>query len=133
MRPPLSSLDGQRFDVVVIGAGVNGASAAQHASAAGIPCASHDDADAKTRDWFHARAVRLCEFPVDEAVARRTQAHGDSVILGAPNVVRKASHCKRLCATTAKGFGDILTSDYYYPPLLSAVFLLMSRIGQRDR
>src|SRR5215467_15596703 len=35
MRQPLSSLNGKSFAVAVIGAGVNGASAAQHAAAAG--------------------------------------------------------------------------------------------------
>jgi glycerol-3-phosphate dehydrogenase len=35
MREPLSSLDGKSFAVVVVGAGVNGASAAQHIAAAG--------------------------------------------------------------------------------------------------
>lgn len=35
MRPDISELDGQRFDVVIIGGGVNGASAAQHLAAAG--------------------------------------------------------------------------------------------------
>ena len=35
MRQPLASLDGKRFAVAVIGAGVNGASAAQHIAAAG--------------------------------------------------------------------------------------------------
>ena len=31
----LNNLDGQHFDVAIIGAGINGASAAQHISAAG--------------------------------------------------------------------------------------------------
>jgi len=35
MRPSLRDLDGRRFDVAVIGAGINGASAAQHLAAAG--------------------------------------------------------------------------------------------------
>jgi glycerol-3-phosphate dehydrogenase len=35
MRNPLAALDGRAFDVAVIGAGVNGASAAQHLAAAG--------------------------------------------------------------------------------------------------
>ena len=35
MRTPLAELDGRAFDVAVIGAGVNGASAAQHLAAAG--------------------------------------------------------------------------------------------------
>ena len=36
MRPELRELDGEKFDVAVIGAGVNGASAAQHLAAAGF-------------------------------------------------------------------------------------------------
>jgi len=36
MRTPLTELDGAKFDVAVIGAGVNGASAAQHLAAAGF-------------------------------------------------------------------------------------------------
>jgi glycerol-3-phosphate dehydrogenase len=35
MRPSLHGLDGRSFDVIVIGAGINGASAAQHLAAAG--------------------------------------------------------------------------------------------------
>jgi glycerol-3-phosphate dehydrogenase len=35
MRPPIGTLDGKEFEVVIIGAGVNGASASQHLAAAG--------------------------------------------------------------------------------------------------
>ena len=35
MRQPLSTLDGKSFAVAIVGAGVNGASAAQHLAAAG--------------------------------------------------------------------------------------------------
>lgn len=35
IRPPVATIDGQAYDVAVIGAGVNGASAAQHLAAAG--------------------------------------------------------------------------------------------------
>lgn len=45
MRPPLSGLDGRQFDVAIIGAGVNGASAAQHASAAGYAVLLVDKGD----------------------------------------------------------------------------------------
>src|SRR5947209_7521896 len=45
MRPPLSKLDGENFDVAIIGAGVNGASAAQHLSAAGYSVLLVDKGD----------------------------------------------------------------------------------------
>jgi len=44
-RPSLSSLDGSTFDVAVIGAGVNGSSAAQHLAAAGYSVLLIDKAD----------------------------------------------------------------------------------------
>ncbi|MDH3741642.1 MAG: FAD-dependent oxidoreductase, partial [Hyphomicrobiales bacterium] len=41
----LTSLDGQRFDVVIIGAGINGASSAQHLAAAGYSVLLADKGD----------------------------------------------------------------------------------------
>lgn len=96
-----------------------------------IPCASHDDDQRDTRHWYHQHGVRLSEFPVDAETARFSQHLGDPVILGGPNVVRNGSHCNRLGATeaAAQGLCDVLTSDYYYPSMLSAAFLLMQRNG----
>ncbi len=45
MRPPLKTLHGESFDVAIIGAGVNGASAAQHLSAAGYSVLLVDKGD----------------------------------------------------------------------------------------
>ena len=45
MRPPLSTIDARRFDVAVIGAGVNGASAAQHVAGAGYSVLLVDKGD----------------------------------------------------------------------------------------
>lgn len=45
MRPSISTLDGRRFDVVVIGAGVNGASAAQRLAGAGYSTLLVDKGD----------------------------------------------------------------------------------------
>lgn len=45
MRAPLRTLDGERYDIVIIGAGVNGASAAQHLSAAGYSVLLIDKGD----------------------------------------------------------------------------------------
>lgn len=95
----------------------------------GIVCASHDDETVESRDWFNNLDVTISEFPVNEEVARASQALHDPVILGAPNVVRNGSHCNRLDATTAiaRGLCNVLTSDYYYPSMLLSVFLLMER------
>lgn len=50
-------------------------------------------------------------------------------MLGAPNVMRGGSHVKRLAAVEAAAAGlcSVLTSDYYYPALLHAPFLLERR------
>ena len=95
----------------------------------GIPCASHDDDLMDKRTWFHERGVHLSEFPVDRKVAVLSRQLGNPVILGAPNVVRGGSHCMRLDAAEAAALGlcDVLTSDYYYPAMLSAVFLLVQQ------
>jgi len=47
-RKPLSDLDGRRFDVVVIGGGINGAAAAQKAAAAGYSVLIVDKSDFAT-------------------------------------------------------------------------------------
>lgn len=96
-----------------------------------IPCASHDDDSCTTRQRFNQLGVKLSEFPVNREVAELSRRLGNPVILGAPNVVRGGSHCGRLDAmqAAAQGLCDVLTSDYYYPSLLRAVFLLMERNG----
>lgn len=95
----------------------------------GISCASHDDELAITRRWYHEQGVQLSEFPVNMEVAELSRRLGNPIILGGPNVVRGGSHCNRLGASeaAAQGLCDVLTSDYYYPSLLSASFLLMHR------
>jgi alpha-D-ribose 1-methylphosphonate 5-triphosphate diphosphatase len=95
----------------------------------GIVCASHDDETIESRRWYHDLHVDISEFPVNEEVAQASLEMGSPVILGAPNVVRNGSHCDRLNATTAvdQGLCNVLTSDYYYPSMLLAIFLLMQR------
>lgn len=102
---------------------------ARLANEQGVVCASHDDETLESRRWFNDLDVTISEFPVNEEVAKASQALRDPVILGAPNVVRNGSHCNRLDATSAvaQGLCNVLTSDYYYPSMLLAVFLLMQR------
>jgi len=91
-----------------------------------IPCASHDDGSPDARATFQKLGVEISEFPTDAQTASFAIRNDNSVILGAPNVLRGGSHCDRLCATTAirQGLCSVLTSDYYYPSLLQAPFKL---------
>jgi glycerol-3-phosphate dehydrogenase len=45
VRPPFTKLDGENFDLAIVGAGVNGASAAQHLSAVGYSVLLVDEGD----------------------------------------------------------------------------------------
>lgn len=96
---------------------------------AGIPIASHDDASPEMRARFRALGCRISEFPIDHATAADAIAAGDVTVLGAPNVMRGGSHVKRLAAAEAAAAGlcSVLVSDYYYPAMLLAPFLLEER------
>ena len=96
---------------------------------AGIPMASHDDDTIATRDAFRAAGARICEFPVAEEVGAAARTAGDFVAMGAPNVVRGGSHLGWASAATLAeaGICTVLCSDYYYPCLLRAPFILAAR------
>lgn len=96
------------------------------ANRAGVPVASHDDNSPDMRRRMRALGSAICEFPLDEATAREAVDAGEQSILGAPNILRGGSHCGRLSAQPAAGAGlcTVLTSDYYYPSMLHAVFRL---------
>lgn len=96
------------------------------ARAAGIAMASHDDTGPQMRDHFRRLGVRIAEFPMTEETAAGARRAGDSIIFGAPNVVRGGSHlnCPGAAEMVAAGACDILASDYYYPALHLAPFRL---------
>jgi alpha-D-ribose 1-methylphosphonate 5-triphosphate diphosphatase len=99
---------------------------AKHACASGVPLLSHDDASPEQRRWFRALGCRVSEFPTTVETARDAAAGGDSIVLGAPNVMRGMSHLGWIDATTmvAEGLCSVLASDYYYPAPLIAAFKL---------
>jgi alpha-D-ribose 1-methylphosphonate 5-triphosphate diphosphatase len=99
---------------------------AEHARAAGLALASHDDDTEKDRRWYHEHGCAVSEFPRTEEAMRAAQALGNHVIMGAPNVVRGGSHCKAVNAADAiaRGLCNVLASDYYYPALAWAPFRL---------
>ena len=96
---------------------------------AGLPMASHDDDTVAARDHFRALGARICEFPMAETVARAAIAAGDWVAMGSPNVVRGGSHLgwASAAAMAEAGLCRILTSDYFYPALAQAPFVLAGR------
>ncbi|SDX89468.1 alpha-D-ribose 1-methylphosphonate 5-triphosphate diphosphatase [Citreimonas salinaria] len=83
----------------------------------GVTMGSHDDRAAEGRATWRARGARVSEFPETAEAARAARVHGDAIVLGAPNVVRGASHAGNASALdlVADGLCDALASDYHYP------------------
>ena len=99
------------------------------ARAAGLPMASHDDDSIPVRESFRARGARICEFPMAETVGQAAVEAGDFVAMGCPNVVRGGSHLGWASAArlAEAGICTVLTSDYYYPAMMRAAFILADR------
>jgi alpha-D-ribose 1-methylphosphonate 5-triphosphate diphosphatase len=99
------------------------------ARTAGLPMASHDDDSIAIRDSFRSRGARICEFPMAEEVGRAAVDAGDFVAMGCPNVVRGGSHLGWASAArlAEAGICTVLTSDYYYPAMMRAAFILADR------
>ncbi len=99
------------------------------ARAANLPMASHDDDTLPVRARFRALGAHICEFPMAEEVGRDARTRNEHVVMGSPNVVRGRSHLN--WASAAKmaeaGICDILSSDYYYPAMARAAFILTDR------
>lgn len=92
----------------------------------GIVLASHDDATADHVDEAIEQGVRVAEFPTTEEAAKASKAAGLGVLMGAPNVMRGASHSGNVSARTlaAEGLLDILSSDYIPFSLIQSAFFL---------
>jgi alpha-D-ribose 1-methylphosphonate 5-triphosphate diphosphatase len=101
------------------------------ARAAGLPMASHDDDTLATRSRFRDLGAHICEFPTAEIVGRDARARSEHVVMGSPNVVRGRSHLNWASAAVMAEAGvcDILSSDYYYPAMARAAFILADRGG----
>jgi alpha-D-ribose 1-methylphosphonate 5-triphosphate diphosphatase len=94
--------------------------------AAGVRLGSHDDNTSEDRRTGHALGAHIAEFPETIAAAEAARALGDAVIMGAPNLVRGASHKGNAGARemVALGLVDALASDYHAPSLARAAFCL---------
>jgi alpha-D-ribose 1-methylphosphonate 5-triphosphate diphosphatase len=80
----------------------------------------------ESRAAFRAEGARISDFPMNEPTARAATEAGDWVVMGSPNVVRGGSHMGWASAArmAEAGLCQILTSDYFYPALLRAAFIL---------
>lgn len=96
---------------------------------AGAAMLSHDDATPADRAAFRALGAGICEFPMAEEVAADARAAGEHVVMGAPNVVRGGSHLGWASAAplAERGLVTILASDYHWPALFEAPFVMMRR------
>ncbi|MGO1077555.1 alpha-D-ribose 1-methylphosphonate 5-triphosphate diphosphatase [Inquilinus sp. CA228] len=98
------------------------------AATAGVPMLSHDDAALETRARYRMLGARIAEFPLTREVAADARAQGEHVVMGGPNVLRGGSHKAgnpSAAELVGAGLCSILTSDYYYPAPLHAVFRLV--------
>lgn len=101
------------------------------AKVANVPTLSHDDLDIESRTHFREMGVSVAEFPVTNEVARAASIAGDEIVFGAPNVLRGGSHtnCPSAAEMVRAGWCTILASDYYYPALVQAPFVLEEKFG----
>jgi alpha-D-ribose 1-methylphosphonate 5-triphosphate diphosphatase len=101
---------------------------AEIALANGIPMASHDDRTPDERRHFNALGCGIAEFPLTLDAAEESRKLGNTAIFGAPNVLRGGSHMKdggiRAADEVRAGRCTALVSDYYYPSLPQAPFIL---------
>jgi alpha-D-ribose 1-methylphosphonate 5-triphosphate diphosphatase len=99
------------------------------ARAAGLPMASHDDETVAARVHYAELGAGICEFPMNETVATFARERGDAAVMGCPNVVRGGSHLGWASAAemAERGLCTVLASDYYYPAMLQAPFVMADR------
>jgi alpha-D-ribose 1-methylphosphonate 5-triphosphate diphosphatase len=98
----------------------------------GIVLASHDDATVAHVDEAIEQGIHVAEFPTTMDAANASHKAGLSVLMGAPNIVRGASHSGNVSARQLAEAGvlDILSSDYVPFSLLQATFALNAAVTQ---
>lgn len=96
--------------------------AARHAT----PLASHDDTTLDHVAQSVGDGVAIAEFPTTMAAAEQLHAAGVRVLMGAPNLVRGASHSGNVATADLAHAGilDVLSSDYVPASLLLAAMVL---------
>lgn len=105
---------------------VNRAALADLARARRILLLAHDCEDAHDVEEAHAAGAGVAEFPLTVGAARRARELGMTIVMGAPNALRGASHSGNVAASdlVRTGLCDALASDYLPSTMLSAAFQL---------
>lgn len=96
-----------------------------------IRLASHDDTTVDDVAQSVADGITISEFPTTLEAARAARAQGQTIVMGAPNVVLGGSHSGNVGAMelARDGLLDALTSDYVPSSLLHAAFLVGQERG----
>ena len=92
----------------------------------GAALASHDDTTADQVRQSAINGVHFAEFPTTQEAAQACAEAGIAVMMGAPNIIRGASHSGNVSARELAGAGllDIVSSDYIPSALLLSAFHL---------
>jgi alpha-D-ribose 1-methylphosphonate 5-triphosphate diphosphatase len=91
-----------------------------------VPLASHDDTTLDHVRQAVVDAVAIAEFPTTIEAAAALHESGVRVLMGAPNLVRGASHAGNVATAdlAAAGLLDVMSSDYMPASLLTAALRL---------
>ncbi len=97
-----------------------------YAKEVGAVLASHDDTTADDVSASAREGVTVAEFPTTSEAATACRAHGQYIVMGAPNIIRGGSHSGNVAAhdLANNGLLDILSSDYVPASLLNAAVSL---------
>jgi alpha-D-ribose 1-methylphosphonate 5-triphosphate diphosphatase len=94
----------------------------------GVRLGSHDDNSPSQRASWAGQGATISEFPETIDAAEAAIQTGSAVVMGAPNIVRGASHSGNVSARdlVAAGLCDALASDYHYPSPRAAAQVLQN-------
>lgn len=97
----------------------------------GVLYGSSGDLDGETRETYAMIGAKICEFPRSRRSAAAAKAMGDPVVLSASSAFHSGPQKSRVAAMelVKQQTCDALASDFYYPSLLKAVWLLVDNHG----
>lgn len=120
----IDELISARMQVLSTTAAASKEAVARHCRQLGIPVFSRDDEFEEDVNFAVGRlGVVVSEFPLTERAAAVAAAHGIDVVVGAPNVLRGASHVGNVSARSLieQNYATILSGDYIPHTILPAL------------